>query len=586
MLQNSPTTVEATRIAPTTDHSIAAQSSLLQTMSQEMQRWMKNLSTVQEPIHYMSYRIQDVRSISIAAENGALIASEDDTDRQLDTEVRVGTKQLDNTRSLSRDPQGLNNRMVRRGIVPMGDDPEAIRTHLWLDTDRRYRESVIAHRQVLADIRERGDNSKASDFSPQDPIQYFQQSQPLVMDQDSWKQRLKKCSKLAKSGVATRGTCRLDMDKNTIYFVNSEGSKQQLSWMTAQLSIMVGVKANDGMQLRQLEQRFANTPASLPTDEQIADIIIKLQKDLTILHRAPIVDPYVGPAILQGRAAAVFFHEVFGHRVEGHRQKEDTSGQTFSAKVGEKIMPEWINIYDDPTIRSLNGVLLNGFYRFDDEGVMAKRVPLVEAGILKGFLQGRNPLAGFPNSNGHGRKAPGRFPVSRQGNLVVEANKTIAESTDLEKLLLQEVKRQNKPFGMVFTDISGGFTNTSRFLPQAFKVNPVMAYRLYPSGRKQAVRGVDIVGTPLTALGAIIAANKTIETFNGMCGAESGWVPVSASAPSLLIRSLEVERGNKAIDRSPILPPPPTVSHNKHLLENTNIHPKTKDNAKKNVEEN
>ncbi|RMH45314.1 MAG: hypothetical protein D6689_00115 [Deltaproteobacteria bacterium] len=304
-----------------------------------------------------------------------------------------------------------------------------------------------------------------------------------------------------------------------------------------------------------METRYAATPGDLPDEAEVDRMIERVTADLNALHKAPIAEPYDGPAILQGRAAAVFFHEVFGHRIEGHRQKDETSGQTFSSKLGERIMPEWMTVYDDPSLTALNGVFLNGHYRFDDEGVPGQRASLVEHGVLKGFVLGRQPLDGFPHSNGHGRKEPGRWAVSRQGNLVVEAARSVSED-ELMKMLIAEIKRQGKPYGMMFTDISGGFTNTSRFQPQSFKVNPIMAYRVYPDGRKELVRGVDIEGTPLIALGSILAASREVETFNGMCGAESGWVPVSASAPSLLLRQLEVARTTAPSGGGPILPPP------------------------------
>jgi TldD protein len=187
--------------------------------------------------------------------------------------------------------------------------------------------------------------------------------------------------------------------------------------------------------------------------------------------------------------------------------------------------------------------------------VRAHRVSLIDHGKLVGFLMGRNPIQGFAHSNGHGRRSPGLPPVSRQGNLVVEVSKSV-ETADLEKLLIEEIKKQHRPYGMIFTDISGGVTNTSAFQPQAFKVNPVMAYRLYPDGHRELVRGIDIAGTPLVALQSIRAASREIQTFNGVCGAESGWVPVSASAPSLLIERLEVEKGFVPPDRPPLLQPP------------------------------
>jgi len=174
---------------------------------------------------------------------------------------------------------------------------------------------------------------------------------------------------------------------------------------------------------------------------------------------------------------------------------------------------------------------------------------------LRGFVQGRQPIKKFRNSNGHGRRQLGTLAVSRQGNLVVEASKSLSME-ELEATLIEEIKRQGKEFGMIFTDIKGGFTNTSKFAPQAFKVHPVLAFRVYKDGKKELVRGVDIVGTPLTALSSIVAAGRPVEIFNGVCGAESGWVPVSASSPSLLLKQLEIERQALPSDRSQVLPPP------------------------------
>jgi predicted Zn-dependent protease len=309
------------------------------------------------------------------------------------------------------------------------------------------------------------------------------------------------------------------------------------------------------MNLSRLEQRFGRTPADLPGDAEVDKMIQTVTTDLDGLHEAPLAEPYVGPAILEGRAAGVFFHEVFGHRIEGHRQKDLTSGQTFASYVNKAIAPDWLSVYDDPSIVTLNGIQLNGFYRFDDEGVRAHHASLIDHGKLVGFDMGRNPINSFPHSNGHGRRSPGLPPVARQGNLVVEAAKSVTRA-ELEQMLIDQIKKQDRPYGMIFTDISGGFTNTSAFQPQAFKVNPVMAYRLYPDGKRELVRGIDISGTPLVALQSIRAASREIETFNGVCGAESGWVPVSASAPSLLLEKLEVEKGFIPPDRPPILQAP------------------------------
>jgi predicted Zn-dependent protease len=554
-LPNIPAQIVVTTSAPLDGNDPAARSPLLDILSGENARWMDKLRKEREPAHYLAYQLVEQRIVNLEAEGGALTTDSDDTARNLDVEVRVGSPDLDNTRQLSDDSNSLQAPLTRRGIVPFGDDKQAMSNALWLETDRRYRESVQALGYVKQDVSTLGKKALAPDFSSEPPETYVEAPAKLEFDKAAWVERLKKCSAKALKGQATRGTCGVVFQLNTAWFVNSEGSAIQQSWTNAQLSVSVGVKSDDGMNLSRLEQRFGQKPSDLPGDAEVDKMIQIVTSDLDALHAAPLAEPYVGPAILEGRAAGVFFHEVFGHRIEGHRQKDLTSGQTFASYVGKDIAPDWLSVYDDPQIETLNGIQLNGFYRFDDEGVRAHHVSLIDHGKLVGFDMGRNPIAGFSHSNGHGRKSPGLPPVARQGNLVVEASKSVP-SDELEKMLIEQVKKQHRPYGMIFSDISGGFTNTSAFAPQAFKVNPVMAYRLYPDGRRELVRGVDISGTPLVALQSIRAASRKIETFNGVCGAESGWVPVSASAPSLLLEKLEIERGFIPPDRPPLLAPP------------------------------
>jgi predicted Zn-dependent protease len=552
-----PTQIETTSSDPMANHKPETASPLLGWMSAENERWMKELATRPEPAFYMAYQIVEQRLVRLEAEGGALITDSDETERNLDVEVHVGKPELDNTRTLNDDQAGLNQILIRDGVIPFGDEPKSIRHHLWLETDRRYREAVQALAYVKQDVSTIKSKKRPPDFSSSEPVHYVEAIAKLDFDKAKWISRLKACSARALKKPATRGTCEIVFQQNTVWMVNSEGSQIQQSWTHAQLAISVGVKAEDGMGLSRLEQQFGRQPADLPSDDKIAKLVDTVLVDLQALVDAPLAEPYVGPAILEGRASGVFFHEVLGHRIEGHRQKDETGGQTFASYVGKAVAPSWLSVYDDPTLMTLNDVQLNGFYRFDDEAVKARRAPLIDGGKLVGFVMGRSPIDGFASSNGHGRRqfGVGVPPVARQGNLVVEATHTV-EQAELERMLIEEVKRQNRPYGMVFTDISGGVTNISAFAPQAFKVHPVMAYRVYPDGKRVLVRGIDISGTPLVALQGIRAASRSVETFNGWCGAESGLVPVSASAPSLLIEKIEVEKGFIPTDRPPILDPP------------------------------
>ena len=168
---------------------------------------------------------------------------------------------------------------------------------------------------------------------------------------------------------------------------------------------------------------------------------------------------------------------------------------------------------------------------------------------------GRSPVENFPVSNGHGRRQTGYGTVARQGNLIVSAEESISYDA-LKSQLIEEINRQDKPFGLIFDDISGGFTFTGRNSPNSYVVKPVTVWRVYPDGREEMVRGVDMIGTPLITFSRIMAASDESQVFNGMCGAESGWVPVSAIAPDLLIQEVEIQRRSKDHDKPPILDAP------------------------------
>jgi predicted Zn-dependent protease len=338
--------------------------------------------------------------------------------------------------------------------------------------------------------------------------------------------------------------------------VTSEGSRVKTGQKHLRVMVSADTKADDGMDLSQSFIFNASTEAGLPDEKQVREAFQKVLDGVMALRVAPLVEPYTGPAILLNRASGVFFHEIFGHRIEGHRQKDVEEGQTFTRMVGKPILPEFLSVTDDPTYANFGGEDLRGFYRFDDEGVPASKVKLVENGVLNTFLLSRSPVPGFAKSNGHGRREPGRQVVSRQGNLMVDSTKSVP-LVKLREMLVAECKKKGKPYGYWFEDITGGFTTTARGGPQAFKVLPVVVYRVYADGRKdELVRGVDIVGTPLSCFSKIIATGDDAAVFNGSCGAESGWVPVSSVSPSILVEEIEIEKRERSQDRLPILPSP------------------------------
>lgn len=517
----------------------------------------RELATAKEPAYHVALAITESRQVSVQGTHGALAGVDRSVDRIGDIDLRVGSPSLDNTHKL-RDAGWFSQPSRPTVAVPLTNEPAVLRNTFLRAADDVYR----AARQQLIKVRanesvkvEREDLS--ADFSAAPVVTYGRELPPLDFDEAAWTRVVQDASaELLAFPVVYDSAVQIVATEQRNWLADSAGTRIADGRHHLRVAAWGSTVADDGMNLTVYDYVDVADPDHLPDAERVRTMAREVGERLTALRAAPPIEPYAGPAILRGRAAGVFFHEIFGHRVEGHRQKDEDEGQTFTSRVGQPILPAFLSVVDDPTLATLAGQDLNGHYRYDDEGVAAQRVSLVDRGVLKNFLLSRSPIAGFPSSNGHGRRQPGAAPVARQGNLVVEASQSVPYAR-LRAMLIEQVKAQGKPFGLVFDDISGGFTFTGRSEPNAFVVNPVTVWKVYPDGRPdELVRGVDLIGTPLTTFSRILAAGDDTDVFNGVCGAESGWVPVSAASPSLLVQEVEVQRHEKANDRPPLLPPP------------------------------
>lgn len=537
---------------------IAAPSPVLSAMQQELARSMETLKTRPLPAYFVSYEINERHSVSVRGANGTINSSGDARSRFLGVDLRVGSSRFDNTHAIRGGMPSFDlSDRFSLAQVPVDDDVAAIRRVLWYQTDTKYKRAVERYARAKANVQVRvAAEDSSADFSPEPAVTLSEPLVDVALDRRAWETKIRKyTAPFARTNDIYDGEAALVAQHETRWYANSDGSALQTSAVLYRLVISASVKATDGMVMPRYESFVATTVAGLPDDAAVLKAVNRMIVDLHALKEAPVVDAVTVPAILSGRASGVFFHEVFGHRVEGHRQKVETEGQTFKKKLGEKVLPEAFSVTFDPTQRKMGGVELAGHYLYDNEGVKARRVNVVEKGVFRSFLMSRSPIAGFDHSNGHGRSQPGFAPVARQSNLVVTSAAAVSHDS-LKKMLIGLVREQNKPYGLIFDDIEGGFTLTQRTIPNAFNVLPVMVYRVFPDGREELVRGVDLVGTPLTVFSRIIAADNVTSVFNGVCGAESGGVPVSAASPAILIAQVEVQRKDKSQEQAPILPVP------------------------------
>ncbi|MCB6974301.1 MULTISPECIES: TldD/PmbA family protein [Butyricimonas] len=529
----------------------------------ELRAQMDELKKQEFPPYYMNYRVVDEQFARVITSFGVLTAKESNRERTLVPQIRIGNPEFDNFKIKQMGSPISRFHGPSYAVLPIDDTngDNATRQAIWNEVNNRYKFAIDAYQTARAETTINvAEEDKAPCFSQAPAEKYYEAPLPTnrtAVDLDAWEKRLKEISAVFKKHPKIlRGDASFRYTVKRIYVLDSEGTEVVQNLTYARIMVQGAAKADDGMELPLVLSYFAHSPESLPSNEQIVKDANLMADKLIALRDAPIVDPYTGPAILSGSASGVFFHEIFGHRIEGQRMKSDKDAQTFKKMIGEYVLPPHLQVFSDPTLKNYADQDMNGYYKYDDQGVKAERVDVVIDGKLNDFLMTRTPLDAHPRSNGHARADIGYDPVSRQSNLVVESSDPKTEE-ELRQLLIAEIKKQGKDRGYFFKSVTGGFTMTNRRGANAFNVTPLEVYEVYADGRPdKLVRGVDLIGTPLSMFSNIIYAGKAPEIFTGTCGAESGGIPVTATSPTILVQKVEMQRKAKAFDLPPILEKP------------------------------
>ena len=528
---------------------------VLQAMEDELMRSQEKLKLEgYETPYFISYQIKDNEYYSIKGKYGAIASSENDRIRRLFVDVRVGNYDFDNS---IKGRSGGGIPFHDTSDVPVDNDPDAIRAALWQATDLAYKGALTQYFNKKANnvLEIKDTNSKS--FTREKSHDYYGPELNLTFNPGEWKDKIREISSVYKNyKELTNADIVITAQKETVYFINTEGTSYIRDEVLYSIDAQVTTRAKDGKVISNYRNLYYVSPKQIPSVKEIKAIVNEMVEEMLVMRSAEVLSPLSVPALLEPEAAGVVFHEAIGHRLEGERQIDDNEGQTFKEKVGEIVIPPFLSIIDDPSMKNFNGTHLMGYYPFDDQGVPGERVVLIDKGILRNFLLSRTPVNGFERSNGHGRASYGRAPIARMSNTIIKSE-TEYSKEKLKELLIEEVKRQNKPFGLLIKRMKGGETNTSSYNFQAYRATPVAIYKVDPkTGEETPVRDVEIVGTPLVSINKIIATGNDYSVFNGFCGAESGYIPVSTVAPSILVSEIELQRKSSKKEKLPLLPPP------------------------------
>jgi len=512
---------------------------VLSAMREELERSKSHvkMDNVSAP-YYIEYRLSDVQEYTAEATFGALRENQLVHVRSIRVVVRVGEYKQDSY-------YGPGIGVV--DLAPLDNDSIALRRQLWNATDRAYKAASEAFASKKALLSQYSAEQPFDDFSKAPSLQSIGPLAKLEFTPEAWKLSLEKSTELFRSDPKIQSlSAAVRFRAVNVYFVNTEGTVTRQGYAAYSVQLSGETQAADGMRLGRSPFYMAATAAELPQPEKLQADMAKMLGTLKELREAPLVEEdYRGPVLFSNDAATDVFTGLVGNNVLGIRPKPGESARTigeFSSSYKSRVLPEFLSVVDDPTMKSFQGKSLIGNYEIDEEGVRAQLVPLIKDGMLVDYLLSRMPIRDFPDSNGHGRAAPGQPPLASIGNLIVEPKQPMS-TEELKKKLIEMCKQENKPYGYYVETLSG--------------YDPRLLYRVYvDDGHEELVRGAVFNELDVRTLrNDLVAAGDDPLVSN-----REGAIPTTVICPSILFDELEVKRTDQKNAKLPEYPPPALTS--------------------------
>ncbi len=572
----------APSVSPEVEKQISADP-VLAAMKAEMDR-AKGLRLValNDDVYFIQYALDDTENLSIRASLGALVSRTRNRMRVPRIDVRVGSYQFDNTNYV------YSDFFARRGMIgqpPIDDDPFALRVYFWLATDRVFKGALAAIARKRAALKNVTQREDLPDFSRAEPVVYFRPLRRDDVPEQEWTERVRRLSAVfARYPAVLRSGVRFESIQATTYLINTEGTVARYPEVLHFLEVRAEGQAPDGMFVRDAEVVEALRIADLPPVSELEKAVGEVARRVERLVEAPVGEAYVGPVLFEGEAAAQLFAQLLGDNLGLTRRPVPEPGRSpdyrtseLAGRLGSRVLPEWMDAVDDPTLTEWEGQPLLGHYGIDLEGVRPGPLQVVENGILKAFLLTRQPVRAFKRSNGRAR-LPGRYGAStpKFSNLIVKARETVPRE-ELRRKLLELCEQRGKPYGILIRKLDFPSSASRDEIHRSSQrrreqgggsrlfSSPIAVYRLYPDGREELVRGLDFQGVSARLLRDILAASDESYLFHflgsnapmSLIGAGGYIVPISVVAPSVLVEDVELVPVERDWPTLPVVPPPP-----------------------------
>jgi hypothetical protein len=532
--------------------------------------------------YYIEYALDDTVSLNVQASLGGIVDVRQRAFRVPQVQVRCGDYAFDNTNYAGTGMyRGSRYELMQ---VPLDDSYAVLRRYFWLATDRAFKSAVDVIGRKRAALKNVSDSDRLPDFGKAEPARVMLDISRKPVAAELWISRVRELSAIfLKYPEIRSSSVEFETVQDNYYLVNSEGTQVRAPDRMMSLGVRAAAQAPDGMDLHTAATFQSLDFERMPSDLELGRGVTEMAEKLTALTRAPAGEPYTGPVLFEGEAAAQIFAELLGKRLVVSRKPVSDPGRSsstlngeFEGRLGARVLPEFLDVVDDPTQTEWQGRPLFGHYPVDMEGVVPQPLVLVEKGVLKNFLLTRQPVRDSGGSNGRAR-FPGSYGARSAtfGNLFVRSSQA-APAAELRKKMMEMCRQRNKPYGIIVRKMDfpssasvGEIRRLLTGMAQSGDVQravsvPILVYRVYPDGKEELVRGLRFHDLGARALKDIVAASSETAQFDfldnqapfALMGAGGYVAECSVVAPSVLFDDLELQKSSSERQKLPVVPPP------------------------------
>lgn len=558
---------------------------IMQAMRDELKRSMQSLKleSLDKP-YYIEYILKIQNDNHCKGVLGDLIENKSSKTINLTVGVRVGDYNLDNSNFFdvgfsffgsTDDEENFQNR-----VIPDEFNYDVLRRELWLATDAAYKRNSEIYSKKIASLKNIVRKDTIPDFSKIEVFKNYDTVKVNDFSLNKYSILIQKLSEIFKNyPEISVSQVSFEYLPTRIYYVNSEGVEYIKDDLFTGIEAVAYSQTPTGVPLIEHYSTYSMHPESLPNADSLNSAIKDIAEKITLLSSKQILDEtYNGPVLFEEQAAAQIFAQSFVPNLVAQRQPLSegfsfglgNKSSSFQKKIGGRVLPEFLSVFDSPIDSKYKKTELLGYYKFDDDGVPSQRTTVVENGFLKTLLTDRTPIKRVLQSNAHKRRGGALF-----SNVFIFPDPMKAvPNKDLKQKLLDLVKQRDLPYGIIVRKVvdqnifstnlmSTTYGQISYFIDQN-TIPIIEAYKVFPDGKEELIRNTQINSLSAQSFKDIINIGKDNYVLNYLAPAVvnsfmsggDAYVGSSIITPPVIFEDMEINPIDKDTPKPPYIPSP------------------------------